>query len=145
VQAQCGDAASFLGEIAFNRRLSITDNKDQLDPLATRDATALQFIFSPEYFQVLPGLDVQLPVGLSYGLSGRSSVNGVLFPSEHGGNVSFGIKGEYQKTVQASLNFTHYYGPAGSIIRYDTPAPELSYKNFHGDRDFISLSIQRTF
>ncbi|AQY66226.1 MULTISPECIES: DUF1302 domain-containing protein [Pseudomonas] len=139
------DAASFLGEIAFNRRLSITDNKDQLDPLATRDATALQFIFSPEYFQVLPGLDVQLPVGLSYGLSGRSSVNGVLFPSEHGGNVSFGIKGEYQKTVQASLNFTHYYGPAGSIIRYDTPAPELSYKNFHGDRDFISLSIQRTF
>ena len=28
---------------------------------------------------------------------------------------------------------------------YDTAVPELSYKNFHGDRDFVSLSIQRTF
>jgi hypothetical protein len=139
------DAASFLGEFAFNRRLSITDNKNQLDPLATRDASALQFIFSPEYFQVMPGLDIQLPIGVSYGLSGRSSVNGALFPSEHGGNMTFGIKGEYQKTVQASLNFTHYYGPDGSIIKYDTPVPELSYKNFHGDRDFVSFSIQHTF
>lgn len=139
------DAASFIGEFAFNRRLSVTDNRDQLDPLATRDAGALQFIFTPEYFQVMPGVDLQVPIGLGYGLFGRSSVNGVLFPSENGGNVSIGIKAEYQKTVQASLNFTHYYGSDGSVINYDTAAPELSYKNFHGDRDFISLSIQRTF
>ncbi|MNZ52213.1 hypothetical protein D3C78_700530 [compost metagenome] len=139
------DAASFIGEFAFNRRLSVSDNRDQLDPSATRDAGALQFIFTPEYFQVMPGVDLQVPIGLGYGLFGRSSVNGVLFPSENGGNVSIGIKGEYQKKVQASLNFTHYYGPDGSVINYDTPVPELSYKNFHGDRDFISLSIQRTF
>ncbi|MDX1725513.1 MAG: DUF1302 domain-containing protein [Pseudomonas sp.] len=139
------DAASFIGEFAFNRRLSVTDNRDQLDPLATRDAGALQFIFTPEYFQVMPGVDLQVPIGLGYGLFGRSSVNGVLFPSENGGNVSVGVKAEYQKTVQASLNFTHYYGSDGSVINYDTAAPELSYKNFHGDRDFISLSIQRTF
>ncbi|MFZ3023893.1 DUF1302 domain-containing protein [Pseudomonas sp.] len=139
------DAASFVGEFAFNRRLSISDNSDQLDPLATRDASALQFIFSPEYFQVMPGVDMQVPIGVSYGVSGRSSVNGALFPAEQGGNVSVGIKGEYQKSVQASLNFTHYYGPDGSVINYDTAVPELSYKNFHGDRDFISLSIQRTF
>ena len=49
------------------------------------------------------------------------------------------------KKVQASLNFTHFYGSSGSVIKYDTDVPELSYKNFHGDRDFISLSIQRTF
>ena len=139
------DGASFIGEFAFNRRLSVTDNRDQLDPLATRDASALQFVFTPEYFQVLPGVDLQVPIGVAYGLSGRSSVNGVLFPAEHGGNVSLGLKAEYQKTWQASLNFTHYYGSDGSIIRYDTAVPELSYRNFHGDRDFVSLSIQRTF
>lgn len=139
------DGASFIGEFAYNRRLKITDNADQLDPLATRDASAIQFVFTPEYFQVTPGLDLQVPIGLSYGLGGRSSVNGALFPAEHGGNLSLGIKADYQRTWQASLNFTHYFGRAGSVIKYDTAVPELSYNNFHGDRDFISLSIQRTF
>lgn len=139
------DGATFIGEFAFNRRLSVSDNRDQLDPLATRDAGAIQFVFTPEYFQVRPGLDLQVPIGMGYGLFGRSSVNGVLFPSENGGNVSVGLKAEYMKKVQASLNFTHFYGSSGSIIKYDTAVPELSYKNFHGDRDFVSFSIQRTF
>lgn len=139
------DGASFIGEFAYNRRLSVTDNKDQLDPEATRDAGALQFIFTPEYFQVAPGLDLQVPIGVSYGMFGRSSVNGALFPANHGGNISVGLKAEYQKTWQASLGFTHYYGPDGSIVKYDTAVPELSYDNFHGDRDFVSLSVQRTF
>ena len=146
------DGASFIGEFAFNRRLSVTDKGDTtpgtgngLDPEATRDAGALQFVFTPEYFQVAPGLDLQVPIGLSYGLFGSSSVNGALFPANHGGNVSVGLKAEYQKTWQASVGITHYYGPDGSIIKYGTARPELSYDNFHGDRDFVSMSIQRTF
>lgn len=139
------DGAEFIGEFAFNRRLSVDKNRNQLDPMATRDAGALQFIFTPQYFQVLPGVDLQVPIGVSYGLFGRSSVNGVLFPSEKGGNISVGLKADYEKTWQASLNFTHYIGGEGSIIRYNTAAPALSYKNFHGDRDFVSLTVQRTF
>lgn len=139
--------ASFIGELAYNQRLRVAKNENQLDPLATKSATAVQLVFQPEYFQVLPGMDIQVPIGLGYGISGRSSVAGVsaLMPSEKGGNFSIGIKGDYQKTWQGSLNFTHYFGPSGSVIKYDTAAPELSYKNFHGDRDFISLSIQRSF
>lgn len=139
------DGASVIGEFAFNRRLSVDKNRSQLDPLATRDAGALQFIFTPEYFQVLPGVDLQVPIGFSYGLFGRSSVNGVLFPSENGGNVSIGVKADYQKTWQMALNYTRYVGGEGSIIKYGTAVPELSYKNFHGDRDFVSLTVQRTF
>lgn len=134
--------ATFVGEFAFNRRLSVTENLAQLDPNATRDAGAVQFVFTPEYFQVLPGLDLQVPIGVSYGLFGRSSVNGALFPSEGGGNVSIGLKGEYQKTWQASINYTHYVGSDGPVIN---PVGSLSYKNFHGDRDFVSLSVQRSF
>lgn len=136
------EGATFVGEFAFNRRLSVTDNRAQLDPNATRDAGAVQFVFTPEYFQVLPALDLQVPIGVSYGLFGRSSVNGALFPSKHGGNVSIGLKGEYQKLWQAAVNYTHYFGSSGSII---DPTGALTYQNFHGDRDFVSLSIQRTF
>ncbi|MBR0565626.1 DUF1302 domain-containing protein [Azoarcus sp. L1K30] len=138
------DGASFIGEFAYNRLLSISDNPDQLDPLATKDASALQFVFQPEYFQVVPGLDLQVPIGVSYGLSGRSAVNGVLFPSEKGGNLSIGVKGSYQRTWRGSVNWTHYFGSAGAIIQ-PAAAPTLSYTNFHGDRDFVSISIERTF
>lgn len=136
------DGASFVGEFAFNRRLRVTDNPEALDPNATKDAGAVQFVFTPEYFQVLPETDLQLPVGVSYGLFGRSSVNGVLFPAEHGGSVSVGAKVVYQKAWHAGLNYTHYVGSAGSVA---TPAGLNSYQNFHGDRDFVSLSIQRSF
>lgn len=139
------DGASIIGEVAYNTRLSVDKNREMLDPLATRDAAAIQFVFTPEYFQVLPGLDVQVPIGFGYGLFGRSSVNGALFPSEKGGNISIGLKAEYQKTWLISLNYSHFFGSSGSVVRYDTAAPELSYDNFHGDRDFVTLSIQRSF
>ncbi|MEI8168645.1 MAG: DUF1302 domain-containing protein [Rhodoferax sp.] len=139
--------ASFVGEFAYNQRLKITKNEDQLDPLATESASAIQFVFQPEYFQVMPGLDLQVPIGIAYGISGRSSIAGAssLMPSEGGGNISIGIKGDYKKTWQTSLNLTHYFGSSGAVIKYGTAVPELSYQNFHGDRDFISLSVQRTF
>lgn len=136
------DGAAFVGEFAYNRVLSVTDNKAALDPNATRDASAIQFVFTPEYFQVAPGLDLQVPIGVSYGLAGRSSVNGALFPSENGGSLSVGVKADYRKTWQGGLNYTHYIGSSGSIVN---PAGQLSYDNFHGDRNFVSLTIQRTF
>lgn len=141
------DGASFIGELAYNRRMKITKNADQLDTAATRSASAVQFVFQPEYFQVLPGLDVQLPIGVGYGIKGNSSVAGVsaLMPIEGGGNISLGIKGEYQKVWQFGLNYTKYFGDKGSVIKYDADRPRLSFKNFHGDRDFITLSVQRTF
>ncbi|MDR2838080.1 MAG: DUF1302 domain-containing protein [Azonexus sp.] len=153
------EGASLVAELAYNQRLKMTRGEKYnavtgcpaggrcLDPLATKSATAIQFVFQPEYFQVLPGLDLQVPIGVGYGIDGRSSVAGVaaLMPPEHGGNISIGLKGEYLKTWQMGFNYTHYFGDNSSVIRYNADAPTLSYKNFHGDRDFVTLSIQRTF
>lgn len=136
------EGASFLGELAFNRRLSVTSNASQLDPNATRDALALRFTFQPEYFQVLPGVDIQVPIGVGYGVNGRSSINGIGFPPEQGGDFSVGVKFDYQKQWQGSLNFTHYFGSAGGIV---DRTGALSYDQVHRDRDFIAFSIQRTF
>lgn len=134
--------ASFLGEIAFNRRVSVTKNADQLDPNTTRDATSMRFIFQPEYFQVMPGVDLQVPIGVGWGISGRTSVLGTGFSPENGGDISIGVKADYQKTWQGSLTYTHFYGRTGAIVN---PLSQLSFDQLHKDRDFISLSIQRTF
>lgn len=138
------DGASLVSEVAFNRRLRVTENPDQVDPNATRDAGALQFVFAPEYFQVMSETDLSIPIGVSYGLFGRSSVNGVLFPAEHGGSVSIGAKAVYKKALQVGINYTHYIGDAGAIITSGNP-PLNSYQNFHRDRDYLSLSAQYSF
>jgi hypothetical protein len=137
------DGASFIGEVAFNYRDHIEKNADQLDPNATRSATAARAIFEPEYFQVLPGLDLKVPIGVGYGIEGRSSVLGAgAMPPEHGGDVSLGVKADFRKIWQAGLNYTHYFGDASGVV---DPTGALSYDQFHRDRDFISFSVQRTF
>lgn len=135
-------AASFAGELAFNRRLSITRNADQLDPHATRNAAAMRFIFQPEYFQVAPGVDLKVPIGVGYGLKGRTSINGMGFPPEHGGDVSIGVSADVKHSWQASLTYTHYMGrPRGTV----DAAGSLTYGQNLKDRNFIALSVQRTF
>lgn len=134
--------ASVVSELAFNRRLSITKNATQLDPNVTRDASALRFIFEPEYFQVLPGLDLKVPVGVGYGLSGISSVNGAGLPARRTGDISIGLKGEYQHVWNASLTYTHFYGKGGGVVN---GLGQLSGNQVYKDRDFVALSVQRTF
>lgn len=145
------DAGSFVGELAFNRLLSVTRNpvnpmfaNGVLNTTHTRDAWAMRMVFQPEYFQVVSGLDLQVPLGIGYGIAGRSAVFQVA--PEHGGDLSVGINLDYKKTWRAGLQYTHYIGAAG-------PAPSLnaatntqaSYQQYYKDRDFVTLSVQRTF
>ncbi len=137
------EGASFIGEVAFNRRLSVSRNADQLDPHTTRDASALRFVFQPEYFQVISQMDVQVPIGVGYGISGVSSVmRPGVFPAEHGGDLNVGLNFDYEKKWSGSLSFTHYFGRAGAVVNSQL---QLSGDQYLKDRDFIALSLQRTF
>lgn len=136
------DGAVLLGELAFNRRLSVKENADHLDPNATRDAYSLRFTFEPQYFRVMPGVDLQVPITVGYTPDGRSSVTPLAFSPEHGGDVTIGLKADYQKVWYASLNYTNFFGDGGPIVGADN---NYSYKQTLKDRDFIAFSIQRTF
>lgn len=136
------DAAAFVGEVAFNRRLSITKNKDALDPNTTRNAVSLRFTFEPQYFQVVPGIDLQLPISVGYTPYGRSSVTPLAFAPEGGGDITIGLKADYQKTWYGSLSYTNFFGHGGPIVGADN---NYSFDQTLDDRDFISLSIQRKF
>lgn len=137
------DGASFIGEFAYNHLNKVTKNEDQLDPNSTRSASAVRFIFQPEYFQVLPGIDLQVPIGIGYGIHGRSAVIGAGgMPPEHGGDFSIGVNADIRKTWKMSLNYTNYFGVAKGVVDENAA---LSYDQFHHDRDFISFTAQRTF
>ncbi len=126
------DGGSFLGEIGGHQLLRFTENKDAFDQ--TRDHTALgmRFLLEPAYYQVIPGLDITVPVGMGFNFLGNSPVDPKFNGGAHlGGDVSMGLGFTYENTWKGSVNYTHYYG--------DHDTQDLL------DRDYVSLSVQRTF
>lgn len=133
--------SSLVAEAAWNRRLSMDDPNNELDKGRTRDASIVQFTYTPTYRQALPGLDLSVPIGARYTLSGRSSVT--AWGPRHTGNASIGLDGNYLNVWQFSLNYNHYMGSSVPLTDYRTAA--FGDGNALGDRDFISLSLRRTF
>lgn len=136
------DGATLLSEVAYNRVTSIDKNSDQLDPNVTRNASSLRVLFTPEYFQVFPGVDMTVPIGGGYGISGNTAVLGTGFSPQGGGDLSLGLQFDYRKTWRGGVNFTHYYGSAGGVV---DSTRALSGEQVYADRDFVSISLQRTF
>lgn len=136
--------ASLVGEVAWNRLTGITKNAAMLDPGATRDAWGMRMVYTPSYRQVLPGLDLNVPVGLSYFPKGRSSVI-TAFGPDKGGDISVGVSGEYMSAWHFGLNLTHFYGAAGNTTVTQGATPVFTFKQNFKDRDFVSLSVSRTF
>ncbi|WP_225869747.1 DUF1302 domain-containing protein [Glaciimonas sp. PCH181] len=136
--------ASWIGEVAWNRRTSITKNPGTLDPNSTRDAWSLRTVYEPSYRQVLPGLDISVPFGISYTPKGsRSSVVGG-FGVENGGDMSIGINGAYLDVWHFGLNLTHYYGPLNTPL-VTVAVTNQTFGQSLKDKDFISFNASRTF
>ncbi len=139
-QSALWDTAALIGEVAWNRRLSISKNAHNLDPNSTRDAAAMRIVFTPTYFQVWDGIDLSVPMGLSYGISGRSSAVGG-FASEHGGQFNIGVSADIYNRVTGSLSYNGFYGPSDPI----NIGGIKTYKQTNADRDFIALNVAYTF
>lgn len=140
------ESASLVAELAWNRRLSVTRHPELVDPNSTRDASAIRFVFEPAYYQVLPGLDLTVPIGVGYGISGRSSVI-PQFSVEHGGDISIGINADYQQQWKLALTWVHFTGSSQPLTTAAaTPSgTAFTFGQTLADRNFIAFSAQRTF
>lgn len=138
--------ASFVGEVAWNRLLSVDYGASLLARRSTRDATAIRLQYTPTYRQVLDGLDLSVPVGIGYTM-GRSAALGPNFGPDKGGDVRIGLAGTYLNKWIFSVDYTRFIGKADLNL---TPingvgAPTFSYAQPFKDRDFVSLSVRTTF
>jgi hypothetical protein len=147
------DGGALVAELAWNRLLSVTRNPSAvgfggLDPNTTRDAMAFRMIFEPQYFQVLPGLDLSIPLGLGYNFGGRSSaIFNFAGGASNAGDLSIGIKGKYQNAWNFGLSYTTFFGTENTFTVADprTPTRMLSFGQSLKDRDYVSLNVSRTF
>jgi len=150
-----------LAELAYNRRLAVTtdifaaaDGSSQgiggLDPHTTKGAFAFRMLFEPQYFQVLPGLDLSVPMGLGWNFGGRSSaVANFAGGASNAGDYSVGVKGTYQNAWKAALTWTDYFGAARTFTRTLIPGSgsprELTFGQTLRDRGYVAFSVSRTF
>lgn len=136
--------AILVGELAWNRLLDCRTNcNTALDPNATRDAISMRAVFTPTYRQVMPGLDLSVPVGIGYTPKGsRSSLTAAGFPPEGGGDLTIGVKGLYLNNLNTTLAYTHFFGSTGAFL---DATNSFSYKQARKDRDFVSLTVRASF
>jgi hypothetical protein len=133
--------ASLIGEIAWNRLLKVTENRSALDPNATDDGIGLKLVYSPTYRQVFSGVDISVPLGVSYFPMGKSAVVGSFGPDK-GGDFNIGVSATYLDRVTCGLTYTHYYGPDDTTLN---EASQFNYKQAMKDRDYLAFSIKSTF
>jgi hypothetical protein len=139
--------SSFVGELAWNHVVSMDDPAAVLDTGRTRSATAVQFVFSPSYRQILPGLDISVPVGVRYTIDGRSAITS--WDPRGSGSATIGVEGNYVGVWQFAVTYTRFIGPATPFVEYAPllagGTPIYATGNPLADRNNIALSLRRTF
>lgn len=139
------DGASFAGEFAANHVDAIKDVRTTVGgrlPIGTekvnRDkhetSAGLRLIFTPTWYQALPGLDLNAPVNLGWSLRGNSMVD-TSFPfsgsPDRAGELILGVGGTYLNKWNFNLSYINFLGK-----------PE---RQPVADRDYLRLSIQTAF
>lgn len=144
------DRASLMGELTWNRMLSVTSGYAQYrgNPAytgidkSTRDFVGMGVNFVPTWNQVFPGVDLSLPISYTVGLKGESSVP--LGGNKGTGNYSVGLGALVKSKYQFDLKYTSFFGP------YET-APNGTVKSYAGlmsllkDRATLSLTFKTKF
>lgn len=133
--------ATFVGEVAWNKRVKVTRNPQMLNPNADATATGVRMVYSPVYRQAFPGLDLTPSVGLGY-TWGKSSAVGPAFGVDKGGDITLGLGAVYLGTWNANLSYTHYLGKLGPTL---DNANNAQFTQALKDRNFVSLSLRTTF
>ena len=153
---------ALLGELAYNRTLKVTKDifaigpggtsagLGGLDPNTTKGAFALRLLFEPQYFQVLPGLDLSVPVGLGYNFGGRSSaIFNFAGGASKAGDFSIGLKGKYQNVWNLALTYSDFFGPAKTftetLVTGSGSPRQLTFGQTLKDRANLAFSVSRTF
>jgi hypothetical protein len=139
------DEPSFSMEVAYNQLTSCTSNCGAMDPGLDRRAAAVRALYAMPQRNVMDGLDLTPSFTMGYN-HGKSSV--VIMGPNKGGDMTFTLAGNYLTVWDFSMAYTHYYG-AENTATYASTDPNVNgtytFDQTLKDRDFVSVSLRRTF
>lgn len=144
------DALSWSTELTWMRVDKVTQNKelykgrsgyrggiDKVD----REYVALAVNMTPTYYQVASGIDLFLPISVSYGLHGNAAVTSG--GNEDSGSYAIGVGADVFSSYRLDLRYTDYFGRSAV-----NSAGERVFNGTNSllkDRGNISLTFKTTF
>jgi hypothetical protein len=135
------DGGSYVFQWDYHKLIDVDKNPNARDRAMDGHANQFTFVFQPEYYNVIDGVDIQLPLVLGYTI-GKSPIYAGW--TDGGGTLDVGVKGTYRTVWEFGLNYRNYFGPKGQSIG-SAPLGDGGQDQTLSDRDFISFNISRTF
>ena len=151
------DAGSWMWEFNYSRWLTVTDDfMGPLNPIGTfkgadgytgfdrvtKDAGNISIVFSPQWLQILPGLDMTMPLSLTYGIWGVSCV--AVGNGEGDGNASIGFNFDYLTKYKFNFLYSNFFGKLGYDAATASAVARGNYALYR-DRDFVSVTFKYSF
>ena len=149
------DSASWIAELAFSGYTKVSSGanlfngvgyapcagKNKWDGCVTRDYAGIGIGFTPNWYQVYPGVDLSAPVTYSVGVKGNAATT---FGGNQGlGNYTLGVSADVQQKYRFDLKYIDFVG------RYKDNGTAVTSVNglttYLKDRGFLSLTFKTTF
>jgi hypothetical protein len=136
------------GETLFNAigyapcaATATTPVKDKWDGCVTKNYAGIALAFTPQWFQVYPGVDLSAPLTYAIGVKGNAPTT---FAGNQGlGNYSIGIGADVLQKYRFDLkyiDFLGHYRDNGTAV-----TSQNGLNTFLVDRGFVSLTFKATF
>ena len=130
------------GENLFNA-LGYTpcNGKDKWDGCTTKNYAGISLAFTPNWYQVFPGVDLSAPVTYAVGVKGNAAT---VFGGNQGlGNYTLGVSADVQQKYRFDLKYIDYVGHYKDNGLAVTSTNGLT--TYLKDRGFVSLTFKTTF
>jgi hypothetical protein len=149
------DSASWVAELAMSRWVAVTsgqnlfnalgytpcNGKDKWDGCVTKNYAGIGIGFTPNWYQVFPGVDLSAPLTYAIGISGNAATT---FGGNQGlGNYTIGVSADVQQKYRFDLkyiDFVGHYKDNGTTV---TSTNGLT--TYLKDRGMLSLTFKTTF
>ena len=153
------DAATYAGELTWSHWDKVTKGEnlfsaedyrgctfagregDKWDGCSTKNFFGMGLAFTPTWYQVLPGVDLSMPLTYAVGLKGNAAT--VFGGNQGNGNYSVGLGADVFQKYRVDLKFISYvghYNDNGTAV-----TTQNGFTTLLKDRDFVSLTFKTTF
>jgi hypothetical protein len=144
------DTATFAGEATAMHLASVTQNdavykgRDGYTAIdrPTSNYFGLAANFTPTWFQVLPSVDLTMPISWNQGISGNAAT--LFGGNKNAGSYSFGLGATVRQIYLFNLSYIRYFGDYsiganGAATTFNGSSASIS------DRGWVSLTFKTTF
>ncbi len=154
---------SLVAELSYSHLLSVTQNasiyngvgyrgcpsNNKWNGCSTKDYVGAGFVFTPQWLQVLPGVDLSMPTSMTVGLYGNNPQNpGSSAAGQGFFTYSVGLQALVRQKATVTLAYNGYHAHVNTRSVTPSGLPYASGGNGLidlNDRPWISLTVQSWF